>query len=427
MGHNSNQTNNQMLYDQDPDNSTKRDENKPEELYDELLFRDYEHECQEQDDGYFPNNKDMTLVLKDDISQKCSGLKMSQNYGMACLRRDEKKRFDYFEDHPTESDVQRMLRGGVLNTKASRKLRDFYYEDTVGDSRRMKLCEMSDGRDVKGYSYSSGTEGVSKSKKVRICSNCRVTSTPSWRKSPNGNHLLCNACGLYQKLHSVSRPFSVTPEGRTKAIKKDFINLPCYYCRSSFRCYRRQDNGNKNVCDVCYNKNLKSGLDVRMTENPEYYKYYQSGPQYMGDVDYMQPIGAFNSFKLDPKNVGNRDYENFRIYDSCQHRCAEKDLELEHLDYIQAEPSSGLKDCHYNIYHPENYLYYINDIADPNILEDSMSLYEPTYFSSLGPESLYETKFSRTKSTMDAPKSRWKRSSNERSFYDGYFGNFHGN
>ena len=95
---------------------------------------------------------------------------------------------------------------------------------------------------------------LTKAKKVRICSNCRVTKTPSWRKSPDGNNLLCNACGLYQKLHSVSRPFSVTPEGRTKAIKKDLVGLPCCSCKSTFSCYRRQDIGGKNLCNACYQR-----------------------------------------------------------------------------------------------------------------------------------------------------------------------------
>lgn len=37
------------------------------------------------------------------------------------------------------------------------------------------------------------------------CSNCTTTKTPLWRRDFDGN-LLCNACGLFLKLHGTSRP-----------------------------------------------------------------------------------------------------------------------------------------------------------------------------------------------------------------------------
>ncbi|KFY72713.1 hypothetical protein V499_07163 [Pseudogymnoascus sp. VKM F-103] len=39
----------------------------------------------------------------------------------------------------------------------------------------------------------------------QICSNCGTTSTPLWRRSPQGA-TICNACGLYQKARNASRP-----------------------------------------------------------------------------------------------------------------------------------------------------------------------------------------------------------------------------
>lgn len=41
-----------------------------------------------------------------------------------------------------------------------------------------------------------------------ICANCRTTTTPLWRRD-NENNTICNACGLYYKLHNVHRPVSM--------------------------------------------------------------------------------------------------------------------------------------------------------------------------------------------------------------------------
>ncbi|XP_065365770.1 box A-binding factor isoform X2 [Calliphora vicina] len=40
------------------------------------------------------------------------------------------------------------------------------------------------------------------------CSNCLTTQTSLWRRNPNGEPV-CNACGLYYKLHSVKRPLTM--------------------------------------------------------------------------------------------------------------------------------------------------------------------------------------------------------------------------
>ncbi|KAG0325314.1 putative electron transfer flavoprotein subunit [Podila horticola] len=40
------------------------------------------------------------------------------------------------------------------------------------------------------------------------CTNCKTTLTPLWRKDDAGE-ILCNACGLYYKLHHRHRPISL--------------------------------------------------------------------------------------------------------------------------------------------------------------------------------------------------------------------------
>ncbi|KZS98412.1 hypothetical protein SISNIDRAFT_448632 [Sistotremastrum niveocremeum HHB9708] len=48
-----------------------------------------------------------------------------------------------------------------------------------------------------------------------MCTNCHTTNTPLWRRDADGQPL-CNACGLFYKLHGVVRPLSL----KTDVIKK---------------------------------------------------------------------------------------------------------------------------------------------------------------------------------------------------------------
>lgn len=60
----------------------------------------------------------------------------------------------------------------------------------------------------------SSTKPVAAAKPTE-CHNCHTVKTPLWRKDPTGN-TLCNACGLFLKLHGTTRPLSL----KTDVIKK---------------------------------------------------------------------------------------------------------------------------------------------------------------------------------------------------------------
>ncbi|OJD09970.1 hypothetical protein AJ78_08828 [Emergomyces pasteurianus Ep9510] len=60
-----------------------------------------------------------------------------------------------------------------------------------------------------------GTRPSEQSGAPTSCTNCFTQTTPLWRRNPEGQPL-CNACGLFLKLHGVVRPLSL----KTDVIKK---------------------------------------------------------------------------------------------------------------------------------------------------------------------------------------------------------------
>ena len=44
------------------------------------------------------------------------------------------------------------------------------------------------------------------------CTNCGTTTTTLWRRNNEGEPV-CNACGLYYKLHGANRPLAMRKDG----------------------------------------------------------------------------------------------------------------------------------------------------------------------------------------------------------------------
>ncbi|XP_075995486.1 zinc finger transcription factor Trps1 isoform X2 [Genypterus blacodes] len=77
----------------------------------------------------------------------------------------------------------------------------------------------SGGQEAKGGGAKEESQSLLRRRRSSgvFCANCLTTKTSLWRKNANGGYV-CNACGLYQKLHSTPRPLNIIKQNNGEQI-----------------------------------------------------------------------------------------------------------------------------------------------------------------------------------------------------------------
>uniref|UniRef100_A0A0N5BGB1 GATA-type domain-containing protein n=1 Tax=Strongyloides papillosus TaxID=174720 RepID=A0A0N5BGB1_STREA len=120
--------------------------------------------------------------------------------------------FDY-----TTSEDGKLCIGCSTNEINSNKMINMNNIPQQQSGNQIPINDSAEGSSKKTFQKKTVTS--SQKRQDMKCNNCGGSNTTLWRRNADG-HPVCNACGLYYKLHGVQRPLSMKKDGDTQKRKR---------------------------------------------------------------------------------------------------------------------------------------------------------------------------------------------------------------
>lgn len=255
-----------------------------------------------------------------------------------------------------------------LNTSCEpgRHFEDSFYSGMGKNNNGSMKCRNS-APDCEVAGMPKMTREFKRKAKQRICSNCSTTSTPSWRRGDHGKSLLCNACGLYQKLHGRTRPYTITPGGKTKALKGGYDKTVCASCNIIYSFSEARNVSFTGLCGKCL-VYIRSQKEKDKNEDMAVSECYEEG------FDGTHAERSFKDARQDNVNTQNR--QHHRMYDNCiypsQNSLFNDYTRYEHPEQVMVHPH-GLECPASQHGYPSGKHYYDSYITDSRNADIQMS------------------------------------------------------
>ena len=115
--------------------------------------------------------------------------------------------------------------------------------------RHSDSCHSSGADATYGSSWQDSVANETLSR-ARTCTNCHLNHSPSWRRGLAGE-LLCNACGLYLKLHKSRRPHAFNYSRLRRTRRSPLENVRCQNCSTSDTPMWRRGSNQEPLCNAC--------------------------------------------------------------------------------------------------------------------------------------------------------------------------------